>query len=54
MEIAKEIGVDEKILKHSWGQLSAKEAGHMGGIIFKELKKVLLKIIRPKNSKTTV
>lgn len=32
-EIAKELGIFDKIMKDGWGALSAKEAGRIGGIL---------------------
>lgn len=32
-EIANEIGVFDKVIKHGWGALSSKESGKIGGIL---------------------
>ena len=48
MEIAKEIGLDKKILKYGWGILSSKEAGRIGGIITQRIKKGIIKNYTPK------
>lgn len=32
-EIAKEIGLDHKVLENGWRSLSAKESGRIGGIV---------------------
>lgn len=32
-EIAKELGIDDKIVTGGWGALSAQESGRIGGII---------------------
>ncbi len=32
-EIAKELGLDDKIVQNGWGALSAQESGRIGGII---------------------
>lgn len=38
-EIAKELGLDEKILREGWRALSAKESGRLGGIMASRRKK---------------
>lgn len=38
MEIATELGLDEKILKYGWSSLTAKESGKIGGIISRRKK----------------
>ena len=38
MEIAGELGLDEKVQKNGWDSLSAREAGKIGGHMAKRLK----------------
>lgn len=38
-EIAKELGLFDKVLKEGWKSLSAKETGKIGGIVAKRKKK---------------
>lgn len=38
-EIAKELGLFDKVLKDGWKSLSAKETGKIGGIVAKRKKK---------------
>ena len=38
-EIAKELGLFDKVLKDGWKSLSAKETGNIGGIVAKRKKK---------------
>ena len=33
LEIAEELGLLEKVRKHGWGSLTAKETGRIGGLI---------------------
>lgn len=35
LEIAKELGLDDKIAKNGWKSLTAKESGRIGGIMTK-------------------
>ena len=37
-EIAKELGIYDKVLKDGWGSLTAEETGRLGGIIGKKKK----------------
>lgn len=37
-EIAKELGLDEKILNGGWKSLTSKESGKIGGLLHKRLK----------------
>lgn len=37
-EIAKEIGVLDKVLEHGWKSLTAKESGRIGGLMTKRKK----------------
>lgn len=37
-EIARELGLAEKVLKHGWKSLSAKETGRIGGLVSKKIK----------------
>lgn len=37
-EIAKELGLFEKVMSDGWGALSAKETGRIGGLITKHKK----------------
>lgn len=39
-EIAKELGLFDKVLKDGWGSLSAKETGRIGGIITRKRKEL--------------
>lgn len=39
-EIAKELGLFDKVLKEGWGSLSAKETGRIGGIITRKRKEL--------------
>lgn len=39
MEIAKEIGLYDKIIEDGWGSLTSKESGRIGGIITSRKKK---------------
>lgn len=48
MEIATEIGLSDKIRKHGWGALNAKESGRIGGIITQRIKKGIIKDYTPK------
>lgn len=38
-EIAKELGLDEKVLTQGWRALTAKESGRLGGILASRRKK---------------
>lgn len=38
-EIAKELGLFDRVMKEGWGTLSAKETGRIGGILAKRRKK---------------
>jgi hypothetical protein len=38
LEIAKELGLGEKVLKYGWKSLSAKETGKIGGLVSKRRK----------------
>lgn len=38
-EIAKELGLFDRVMKEGWGSLSAKETGRIGGILAKRRKK---------------
>ena len=38
-EIAKELGVYDKVLNNGWKSLSAKESGRIGGILANRIKK---------------
>mgnify|MGYP000967848581 CR=1 FL=1 len=38
LEIAKELGLLEKVLKEGWKSLSAKETGRIGGLLSKRRK----------------
>ena len=47
-EIAKELGLFDKVMKDGWGALSAKETGRIGGMVTKrrkDLKEVFWNII---------
>lgn len=37
-EIAKELGLAEKINKYGWGELTAQESGRIGGLMTKRMK----------------
>lgn len=37
-EIAKELGLEEKINKYGWGELTAEESGRIGGLMTKRMK----------------
>ncbi len=37
-EIAKELGLFDKVMKDGWGALSAKETGRIGGMVTKRRK----------------
>lgn len=37
-EIAKELGLFERVMQNGWGSLSAKETGRIGGILAKRRK----------------
>lgn len=37
-EIAKELGLFERVMKSGWGSLSAKETGRIGGILARRKK----------------
>lgn len=37
-EVAKELGLYERVIKDGWGSLSAKETGRIGGLITKRKK----------------
>lgn len=37
-EIARELGLAEKVLKYGWKSLSAKETGRIGGLVSKKIK----------------
>lgn len=37
-EIAKELGLFDKVMKEGWGALSAKETGRIGGMVTKRKK----------------
>lgn len=37
-EVAKELGLAEKVLKYGWKSLSAKETGRIGGLVSKKRK----------------
>ena len=38
-EIAKELGLFDRVMQNGWGSLSAKETGRIGGILAKRRKK---------------
>jgi len=38
-EIAKELGLLDKVLKSGWKSLTAKETGRIGGLVTKRMKK---------------
>lgn len=38
-EIAKELGLFDRVMKDGWGSLSAKETGRIGGLLAKQRKK---------------
>lgn len=38
-EIAKELGLFERVMEQGWGSLSAKETGRIGGILAKRRRK---------------
>lgn len=38
LEIAEELGLDEKVRQKGWGSLSSKESGKIGGIMSSRLK----------------
>lgn len=38
-EIAKELGLFDRVMQDGWGSLSAKETGRIGGILAKRRKK---------------
>lgn len=40
-EVAKELGLEEKIKREGWGNLSSKETGKVGGHVAKKLRKGL-------------
>lgn len=46
LEIARELGLDEKIRREGWKSLSAKESGRIGGIMTKK-KRELKKKMQP-------
>lgn len=37
-EVAKELGLWEKITQYGWGELTAEESGRIGGIMTKRMK----------------
>ncbi|MGI6145552.1 MAG: small, acid-soluble spore protein, alpha/beta type [Peptococcia bacterium] len=39
MEIAKELGLWEKIEKFGWGELTAEESGRIGGMMYQRMKR---------------
>lgn len=39
-EIAKELGLDEKVLLEGWRSLTAKESGRIGGLITKRKREI--------------
>lgn len=39
-EIAKELGLFDRVMQNGWGSLSAKETGRIGGILAKRRKQV--------------
>jgi len=39
MEIAKELGLWEKIEEYGWGELTAEESGRIGGMMYQRIKK---------------
>ena len=40
-ELAKELGIYDKVLEKGWGSLTAKETGRLGGVIGKRKKRYL-------------
>lgn len=42
-EIAKELGLFDRVLKNGWGSLSAKETGRIGGLMTRKKKEGALK-----------
>lgn len=38
-EVAKELGLAEKIMKHGWAELTAEESGRIGGIMTRRMRK---------------
>lgn len=38
-ELAKELGIYDKVLEKGWGSLTAKETGRLGGVIGKKKRK---------------
>lgn len=38
-EVAKELGLTEKIMKHGWAELTAEESGRIGGIMTRRMRK---------------
>lgn len=43
LEIARELGLDEKIRRDGWKSLSAKESGKIGGLMTKKKRELKLK-----------
>lgn len=41
LEIAKELGLYEKIMEHGWKSLSPKETGRIGGILSRKKKRAI-------------
>ncbi|WP_340162568.1 small, acid-soluble spore protein, alpha/beta type [Thermoclostridium caenicola] len=41
LEIAKELGLYDKIMAHGWKSLSPKETGRIGGILSRKKKKAV-------------
>lgn len=48
IEAAKELGLFEKVMKHGWKSLSAKETGRIGGMVTK--KKKLIQALNEQNA----
>lgn len=48
-EIAKEIGVYDKVLESGWRSLSAKESGRIGGIVASRKKQLNKTVVTPAN-----
>jgi hypothetical protein len=53
VEVARELGLLEKVKKHGWGGLSAEESGRLGGYMTRELKQGSENEERHTDSETT-
>ena len=42
-EVANELGLLEKVMKHGWKSLTAKETGRIGGLVTKRKRAIQLK-----------